>query len=92
MQRRSLASQSETLVEHTVLPRVARTVILSRPDLLTIRFSTENDPLGATVVRVPLHAVTPLSTSLTDQTWPLRLVSTSASTSIRPSVRVVVRS
>jgi len=56
------SGQSETPVEHTLLPRVARTVIVSRPDRSVIRFSTENDPLGATVVAWPLHTTTPLST------------------------------
>lgn len=39
--------QSETRVEQTVLPRVARTLITSLPARLAMRFSTENEPLGA---------------------------------------------
>ncbi len=46
---------------------------------------TSNEPLGAFVVRVPLAAVEPSWTSRQRQVWPTWLLSTSPSTSSRPS-------
>ena len=58
---------------------------LSVPAWLGTWRSTENEPLGACVVDVPLATTVPLSVIFQFQTWPTWLVSISASTSIRPS-------
>ena len=60
-------------------------LIRSVPGWLSIRFSTENDPLGAFVRAEPRKATLPLSLIRTFQRTPFLFWSTSNSTSRRPS-------
>src|SRR5664279_6155244 len=57
----------------------------SAPALLAVRNSTENEPHGAFVTRVPENTGTLLSVMPTRNGWPPRLLSTSISSRIRPS-------
>ena len=51
----------------------------------TVTRRTSKEPLGPPVVRVPLADSEPSCTSRQRQVWPMRLLSTSPSTSSRPS-------
>src|SRR5699024_5094081 len=70
---------------------VAVPTIVSVPAGLAVRRSTENEPLGARVVAVPWANAVPLRRSVQFQFWPLRFVSTSNSTSRRPSSGLAFR-
>jgi len=63
----------------------ARKVTVSVPARFTTRRRTSNDPLGALVVRLPRAETEPLCTRRQAHDCPLRLLSTSASISMRPS-------
>src|SRR5690242_6807001 len=73
--------------EQTWPLRVARNVMSRLPGLLAILRSTLNEPLRPPVVAVLLEATDPLSLIFQLQVWPERLLSTSPSTSRRPSSR-----
>src|SRR3954467_11035563 len=64
---------------------VAVPTIAALPLRFAICRSTENDPLGGRVVREPRNTCVPLSVMRTAQLWPDLLLSTSNSTSRRPS-------
>jgi hypothetical protein len=59
-------------------------VIVSVPEVFTIRRASSKEPLGAVVVALAVATRTPSSVTRTDQVCPTRLESTSYSTSMRP--------
>jgi len=79
------SGQKATVPLQTSPAYVARNVIESVPARSAIWRSTLNEPLRPPVVDVPEEALAPLSTIFQCQAWPAALLSTSPSTSMRPS-------